>query len=187
MNQKSVFDFSTLIVVAIGIGAALYGFLGIFGFPVTPNTWVKPAVAFLTIFGALFGPVVGFLIGLIGHIITDLINGGVVWWGWALGSAIMGLFMGFIYMAKGFSLKDGKYTRSHIVYLIVYGILGIVLGMGEATLFDIFLMGETVDKMMWQFGGAIIANVGVLVVLGLPVVLIILAINKSKSNLTVGQ
>ena len=88
MNQKSIFNFSTLVVVAIGIGAALYGFLGFFGFTVGPATWIKPAVAFLTIFGALFGPVIGFLIGFIGHVITDLMSGGGVWWGWALGSVV---------------------------------------------------------------------------------------------------
>lgn len=187
MNQKSIFQFNTKNVVAIGIGAALYGFLGFFGFPIAPETWVKPAVAFLVIFGAMFGPVVGFLIGFIGHTITDLIIGGGVWWGWVLGSAIMGLFMGLIFMSKDFSVKDGSYSGKHVWLLLLYGILGIVVGMGEATLFDIFLMNEPFQKMMVQFGTSIVANVLVLVVLGLTIVLGILQVNKKNSNLTVDK
>ncbi len=186
MNQKkSIFNFSTLVVVAIGIGAALYGFLGFFGFTVGPQTWVKPAVAFLTIFGALFGPIVGLLIGLIGHIITDLIAGGVVWWGWAIGSALIGLFSGFVFMSKDFNVKAGLYTKKHIYQILIFGVLGCIVGIGEATIFDVFLMGEPVDKMAVQFWGAVLANIATVAVLGLPIVLAILRVNKKSSNLTI--
>ena len=41
---------STKLVVAIGIGAALYGILGLWGFSIAPNTFIKPALAILTVF-----------------------------------------------------------------------------------------------------------------------------------------
>ncbi|MGR5862830.1 ECF transporter S component [Bacillus pacificus] len=47
---------STKLVVAIGIGAALYGILGLWDFLLHPIHLLKPALAILTIFGALFGP-----------------------------------------------------------------------------------------------------------------------------------
>lgn len=72
---------STKLVVAIGIGAALYGILGLWGFSIAPNTFIKPALAILTVFGALFGAVAGLLIGLIGHTVTDTIAGWGIWWG----------------------------------------------------------------------------------------------------------
>ena len=40
---------STKLVVAIGIGAALYGILGLWGFSIAPNTFIKPALAILTV------------------------------------------------------------------------------------------------------------------------------------------
>lgn len=185
MNQKSIFNFSTLVVVAIGIGAALYGFLGFFGFTVGPATWIKPAVAFLTIFGALFGPVIGFLIGFIGHVITDLMSGGGVWWGWALGSGLIGLFSGFVYLSKGFNVKAGAYAKKHLYQIIIFGVLGCLVGMGEATIFDVLFMGEPLDKMLVQFWGAFLSNIVVVAVLGLPIILAILRVNKKSTNLTI--
>ena len=85
---------STKLVVAIGIGAALYGILGLWGFSIAPNTFIKPALAILTIFGALFGPVAGLLIGLIGHTVTDTIAGWGIWWGWVLVPALSALQWG---------------------------------------------------------------------------------------------
>lgn len=40
---------STKLVVAIGIGSALYGILGLWGFSIAPNTFIKPALAILTV------------------------------------------------------------------------------------------------------------------------------------------
>lgn len=45
---------STKSVVAVGIGAALYGTLSAVAIPVGPNTSFRLAVALLTIFGAMF-------------------------------------------------------------------------------------------------------------------------------------
>ncbi len=62
-------------VVAIAIGAALYGIGGLpmFGIPVFANTTLKPAMAVLALFAVLFGLPVGFLVGIIGHWVTDLL------------------------------------------------------------------------------------------------------------------
>ena len=42
----------------------------------------------------LFGPVAGALIGLIGHVLKDLIMYGSPWWSWVIVSALVGLFIG---------------------------------------------------------------------------------------------
>lgn len=44
---------STKLVVAIGIGAALYGILGLWGFSIAPNTFIKPALAILTVLSVI--------------------------------------------------------------------------------------------------------------------------------------
>lgn len=71
-------------VVVIAIGAALYGIGGLpmFGIPVFANTTLKPAMAVLALFAVLFGPLVGFLVGIIGHWVTDLFAGWGVWFTW---------------------------------------------------------------------------------------------------------
>ena len=93
----------TKTIVTIGVAAALYGALGFVGIPVGPNTQLKPAIALLAIFSALFGPLVGFSMGFIGHMLTDMIAGWGIWWGWVASSGIMGLFMGLVFKCKKFS------------------------------------------------------------------------------------
>lgn len=182
MNQ-----FTTRTVVAIGIGAALYGILGIWGFSIAPNTYIKPAIALLVIFGALFGPVTGLLVGLIGHTLTDAILGFGIWWGWVISSGITGLFSGFIMNKKSFSIKDGQFTKSHIGFLIATSVAGILLGLVFAGIFDVFFMGEPADKIFIQVGGAFLANLLVFFVIALPALIAIAKANKRSTNLKVEQ
>lgn len=69
-------------VVAVGIGAALFFVLGRFvaiPSPV-PNTNISLQYAVLALLAAMYGPVVGGLIGFIGHTLIDLSWGGSPWW-----------------------------------------------------------------------------------------------------------
>lgn len=182
MNRQ-IFKLDTKTVVTIGIGSALYGTLGLFGFPIAPNTFIKPAIALLTIFGALFGPVVGFLVGFIGHTLTDMISGWGIWWGWVLSSAIMGLFMGLVFTYKDFSVKNGVADKRHIIYMVITGLVGIVVAIIFAGAFDVIFMGEPFDKIVLQVVGAVVANALVYVVLGIPAVLGFTKINQNNSNL----
>ncbi len=185
--KNSPFKFTTKAAVAMGIGAALYGALGYIGIPIGPNTTLKPAIAILTIFGAMFGPMVGFVVGFVGHVITDMLAGWGVWWGWVLSSAIMGLFMGLVYSYKDFDVNEGTAEKKHIIYMIVTGIIGIIVAIVFAGGFDILVMGEPFDKMVVQVGGAIIANIVVFIVIGVPAVLGIAKRNKKNSNLTMDK
>ena len=77
MNNKMI---SVKTVVAIGIGAALMFVLMRFVAIPTgiPNVNINLGIAVLSIFAAIFGPIAGFLIGLIGHTLVDLT------WGWGV-------------------------------------------------------------------------------------------------------
>ena len=60
-------------VVAIGIGAAIFVALTTVQIPIgfIPNTALQVRAALLAFFAAVFGPVAGFAIGLIGHALGD--------------------------------------------------------------------------------------------------------------------
>jgi energy-coupling factor transport system substrate-specific component len=98
---------STKDVVAIGIGAALFAAVSFLSIPIGPNTSFRIAIALLVIFGAIYGPIVGFLVGFIGHALNDALMYGSVWWSWVFMSAMIGLFAGFIFLNKSFSVKTG--------------------------------------------------------------------------------
>ncbi|WP_028543885.1 ECF-type riboflavin transporter substrate-binding protein [Paenibacillus taiwanensis] len=184
--KQSVLNFSTKTVVAIGIGAALYGLLGNISIPLIAQTALRPAIAILTIFGAMFGPVVGLLSGFIGHIITDLTwGGGQIWWTWVVGSAVTGLGMGLVSMSRSFNVNEGSSSTSHIVTLAVAGSLALAVGFGVSSILDVYLYGEAPDKMWAQYGFATVSNVIVHLVLGVPAVLGLLKLNRRNSNLKV--
>ena len=70
MKQKSLFSIKD--VVAIGVGA-LFVVIAMLQIPApAPNTSIQLQYALQALFSVVFGPIVGFLIGLIGHAIRTL-------------------------------------------------------------------------------------------------------------------
>lgn len=157
------------------------------GIPAGPDTFLKPAIALLAIFGALFGPMVAFAAGLIGHVLTDLMSSGMVWWGWALGSGITGAFMGLIYLHKSFDPHSGSVTGKQLGVLSAYGVVGIVLSLLFSGWFDAVFMGEPTDKLILQVSVASIANIAVFVILGLPAILGYSKRSAKSGNLTINE
>ena len=64
MKQKSLFSIKD--VVAIGVGAALFVVIAMLQIPApAPNTSIQLQYALQALFSVVFGPIVGFLMGLI--------------------------------------------------------------------------------------------------------------------------
>ena len=183
-NRKGL---TTRKVVAIGIGAALYGALSAIQIPVGPNTSFRIAIALLPIFGAIFGPIVGFLVGFIGHALNDALMYGSVWWSWAFMSGMMGLFGGFITLHKNFDALAGKIQKMHYILLYVYAIIGMAAGSVIAFCGDVFLYGESPAKVWLQIILANICNLAVIAIIGIPVVIVITIMNKKNTNLEIEE
>ena len=83
-------------VVATGIGTALFVVLTTVQIPlgVIPNTALQPRAALLAFFAAVFGPVVGGIMGLLGHAFGDALFYGSVWWSWVFPDALFGIIVG---------------------------------------------------------------------------------------------
>ncbi|MGL4308631.1 MAG: ECF-type riboflavin transporter substrate-binding protein [Cetobacterium sp.] len=171
--------FSTKNVVAIGIGAALYSVLSGIMIPIGPNTSFRIAVALLTIFGVIFGPMVGFFVGFVGHALNDMIMWGSVWFSWVFLSAVIGLFAGFINFDKNFNLSSGKIYKKHILKMYIYAILGMIFAGLAAYVGDVYFYGEPSKKVWIQITLATFTNFIVTASLGIP---IILALGKSKKK-----
>ena len=77
------FKFGIKEVVAIGIGTALFVALTEIQIPTPiPNTYLQPRMAIMAFLAAVFGPLVGGVVGLLGHAIGDAMFYGSVWWSW---------------------------------------------------------------------------------------------------------
>lgn len=144
-------DLSIKTVVAIGIGSAIFFVLGRFvAIPSgIPNTNITIQYAVLSMFALIFGPVAGFLIGLIGHTLIDLSWGGSPWWSWVISSAVFGLIVGLI--TKKINIDGGEFKGKNIaIFVVACVIANIVAWCMLAPTLDIQLYAEPADKVYVQ-------------------------------------
>lgn len=170
-------------VVAIGIGAALYAALSTIAIPIGPNTSFRIAFALLPIFGAFFGPTVGFLVGFIGHALNDAFMWGNVWWSWVFMSAMLGFFGGFVRMDRKFDPMIGNCNKLNVLSMYIWSSVGMFAGSMMAYFGDVYLYGEPPEKLFIQITLANIANLAVIFVIGIPAIAWIAKSRSKHKNL----
>lgn len=121
----------------MGVGTALYAafnvFFNILQLPGAQLVALRPSVCIPMFFGYAFGPIVGFVSGFLGNVISDAISWGGFWWNWDVGNGLMGLIPG---LAAYFLSKDEMYGRKGLVSVAVLAVLASVIGMGFAAFTD---------------------------------------------------
>lgn len=172
-------------VVALGIGTALFVVLTNVQIPfgIIPNTALQSRVAILTFFAAVFGPVVGGAIGLIGHALGDALFYGGVWWSWVFPDAVYGILIGLF--VKKYAIKEGGFNKKAIIYFnVVQVIANAIAWIVVAPVLDILIYSEPANKVFMQ---GILAFVGNIVVAGILGTLLAVAYSKvgaKSSSLT---
>ena len=162
MNKK----FGIKEVVAIGIGTALFVVLTEVQIPIgIPNTYLQPRMAILAFLSAVYGPIVGAVIGLLGHALGDALFYGGVWWSWVFPEAVIGIAVGLF--AKQFKVLEGGFDKAQIVkFNIVQIIANAVAWILVAPVLDIVIYAEPADKVFIQGIFAFLGNVIIIGVLG---------------------
>ncbi len=162
-------------VVAIGIGAALFVALTQVQIPLgIPNTYLQPRAALLAFLAAVFGPVVGAVVGLIGHAFGDMIFYGSVWWSWVVPEAVFGIIVGIF--ASNYAIKEGSFgTREIVFFNVVQVIANAVAWILVAPVLDILIYKEPANKVFVQGVTAWFGNVVIIAILGT-----LLAVGYSK-------
>ncbi len=166
-------------VVIIAIGAALYGFGGMIGIPVFSNTTLKPAMAILALFSMLWGPVVGFFVGFLGHWITDLMSGWGVWFSWVLGSGLVGAIMGTFPYITHHGVERGIFEKKEIIITVVMAFIANFFGYLVSVAIDYFFYAEPFVKAFTQ---QLIATVLNTIVIGILGSLLMLLVAKKFSS-----
>jgi energy-coupling factor transport system substrate-specific component len=156
--KKSLWQFGTREVVFAAIGAALYGVLSFLTNPLqipgAANVSVRPGVAVAMFFGVAFGPIVGFISGALGNIIGDLLSGYGFYPWWDLGNGIMAMLPGLIWLTI-VNFNDIK----NMVYADLMVLVGIVLGMGLASVSEMWVSGvDFRTTLVTNFVPAFIGN-----------------------------
>jgi energy-coupling factor transport system substrate-specific component len=174
-------------VVVVAIGAALYGLGGLISIPVFANTTIKPAMAILALFAGIWGPVIGFLVGFLGHWITDLFAGWGVWPTWMLGSGIVGLGIGLFPKLSHGVLDEGTFGTKQIWTFVLLAFVGNFVGYSISAILDFLLFAEPLDKVVTQQLIIAFSNTVVIGLLGSLLMYLVAKRNKDASNLSVDE
>jgi energy-coupling factor transport system substrate-specific component len=149
MQRRSLWTFGTREVVYAAIGAALYGVLSaltnFLQIPGAANVSVRPAVSIVFFFGLAFGPIVGFITGMLGNIIGDLLSGYGFWIWWDIGNGLMGLVAGLFVI----TMTDYRAVRDLVLGGVAV-VMAVAVGMFFASLTEIWVSGITFTTTMIQ-------------------------------------
>ncbi|RKP47962.1 ECF-type riboflavin transporter substrate-binding protein [Cohnella endophytica] len=153
--------------VAIGIGSALFAILGRFGSVPSglPDTNIETTYALLALFAILYGPLVGLLVGFIGHTLKDSIFYVSPWFSWIIASAIVGLIIGLA--ANRIRARDGEFGRKEIItFNVVQTAANAIAWFVVAPTLDILIYAEPSGKSYTQGLVAGASNIVTVAVLG---------------------
>lgn len=141
-------------IVAIGIGSAIFFLLARFvSIPVFVNTNFTFQYAALAFFAVVFGPIVGALVGFIGHTLADLAFGWGIWWTWVVMSGVVGCAFGLI--MKGVPIEKGSFDKTkQIIRFVVLSSLVHVIAWGA--------LAPTLDIFIYQQDPSLVYTQGVL-------------------------
>ena len=154
-------------VVAAGIGTALFVALTEVQIPLgfIPNTALQPRAALMAFLAAVFGPIVGGIVGLLGHALGDAFFYGSIWWSWVFPEAVAGIAIGLF--ANKFAVKEGEFTGKNIVlFNVVQVIANAVAWIVVAPVLDIVINAEPANKVFLQGIWAFVGNIIIAGVLG---------------------
>ncbi|XCY62096.1 ECF-type riboflavin transporter substrate-binding protein [Streptococcus iniae] len=166
-------------VVAIGIGVALFVIIGMF-VPITifTNTTISLQYALQALFALIFGPLAGFFVGFIGHMLKDMLAGYGVWWSWVLPSGIVGFGIGLL--KNKLNITKGRFSKKDILmFNVTQIIVNIVAWAIIAPIGDILIYHEPANKVFTQGLFAGLANI---FTIGIAGTLLVLAYANSRTK-----
>ena len=154
-----MFQFNTRTLVATALGAALFTVLFMFVKIPTgiPETQIQTAYGVGGFFAALFGPIAGFLIAFIGHMLSDAIQYGTPWFSWVIASGVSCCITGLSFTK--FKIEEGEFGIKDVIRYNIFQIIGnAVSWIVVAPVLDIVMYQEPVNLVFVQGVVAAISN-----------------------------
>lgn len=172
-------------VVATGIGTALFVVLTEVQIPlvIVPNTALQVRAALLAFLAAVFGPVVGGIVGLLGHALGDALFYGGIWWSWVFPEAVFGIAVGCF--AKKFQVKEGGFNGKMVgLFNLIQVIANAVAWIVVAPVLDIVIYKEPANKVFAQGAVACLTNCIIVAILGTILAVAYSKLGAKSSSLT---
>lgn len=177
-------QFTTRNIVAVAIGAALFGILMTYGgIPVFTNTKLSTAYIVPVVVGGLFGPIQAGLVGLIGNLFADAIGGSGFWIDWTIGNMFACFFIGALRL-YGADIRRGIFMAKHAVIYAIVTVVGMEVSFGLVTpLVTKLLYGGELAITLTQAQVAVVANSVVALVVGIPLLFTLAKRYQGTTNL----
>jgi energy-coupling factor transport system substrate-specific component len=182
---KKLFEFKTKTIVATGLGAALFTLLFMYVKIPTgiPSTDIQTAYGIGGFFAALFGPIAGGLIALIGHALSDSLQYGSAWWSWVIASGLSCFIVGLSY--PKLRVEEGEFsTKDAITYNIYQIIANVISWVVVAPVLDIVIYAEPANLVFTQGIVAAITNSISVGVIGTLLLVLYSKTRSKKGSLT---
>jgi class 3 adenylate cyclase/uncharacterized membrane protein len=153
-------------ITIVSVGAVLmFALMKYLAIPTgIPYTNINLGMAVLAVFAAIFGPVVGFFVGFIGHALVDL-SYGEVWWSWVLASALFGAAVGSLRKVYNVSEKRFDLKRA-VIFNAVQTAANILSYVFIARILDVVFYNQAFQKVTLQGFVAAGFNTAVILILG---------------------
>lgn len=153
-------------IAAVGAGAVLFFLLGRFVVISSPIDTVNICVQYglLGFLAVAFGPLVGILSGLLGHILIDL-PAGELCWSWILATTAFGGLVGALANITGLR-ADGLTGEDLIRFNLIQVAAHVVCWAGVAPVLEILLYNESMDRIFEQGLTAALSNAVTTAVVG---------------------
>lgn len=190
MDNKSIGkmilgEWDTKTIVAVAVGAALFGVLMVFGgVQVFTNTSLTTAMIVPVVVGGMFGPVPAMVTLLIGNVFADFLGGWGIWFDWSVGNGVMGFCVGLL-PVYGARIMEGVFKVKHMIIYAICCLLGNIIAFGIITpILSSLFYGAELKLTFVQAAVASVSNVLILVVVGIPVLILIANRAAARTNLT---
>ena len=113
----------------------------------------------------VFGPVVGAVVGFLGHALGDAFFYGSIWWSWVVPEAVLGAIIGLF--AKKYAIVEGGFDGKKIGLFNVVQVIGNAIAwIAVAPILDIVIYKEPANKVFAQGFWAFLGNVIIAAILG---------------------
>ena len=158
-------------MIITGLGTALFFVIGRFlAIPTPiPNFSLYLQYAILVVFGFYFGPVVGFGVGFLGHLLIDLLSGYGIWITWIISSGVFGLLVGLV----GYIIN--KWPNPYkplkiVIFSLATAVAGAICWIVIAPLGDILVYQVGLETVFVEGLVAFSTNVASALIMGLPLI-----------------
>lgn len=167
-------------IVSAGIGTALFVVLTTVQIPIgIPNTYLQPRMAILAFVAAVFGPTVGAVTGLLGHVLGDAVFYGSVSWSWVVPEAVVGIGIGIF--AFRFAVMEGRFVS--VGKIVLFNLVQIVANAAAwilvAPILDIIIYEEPLSKVFVQ---GLFAFLGNIIIIGVLATILLAAYSKAVGS-----